>query len=149
MTMTNIRLDLHDMYKNEFMGSFQQEKGMKSSECVWNSKLHADRVHGIKLWTFWGSALAWWENRSNTYKPELWNRIEKKKGIYPKKGDHVFFWTGMWPSGHVVVCDCANSYWIAALSQNSTWAHGDVPGDEILMKMYSYKFIVGWYTPKK
>lgn len=147
--MTNIRLDLHDMYKNEFLWSFQKEPWMKSSECVWNSKLHAQRVHWITLWTFGGSALAGWENRSNTYKPELWDRIEKKKWLFPKKWDHMFFGTWMWPNGHVVVVDSANSSVCTALSQNSTGAHGDIPWDEITMKMYTYKLVVGWYSPKK
>lgn len=139
----------HQEYKNKYLGKFQKEPGMKTSECVWNSKLYAKEVHGITLGGFGGSALSGWENKSNTFEPKKWRRVLNTPDAIATQGDIVFWGTALGKYGHVAVFDSGNLNVQAVLSQNSTGANGDVPGDEIILKMYTYRGCLGWFTPIK
>ena len=39
----------HEKYKDMYLGKFEIERTMKTAECVWNSKLYALEVFGIRL----------------------------------------------------------------------------------------------------
>lgn len=143
------KLLTHQEYKNKYLGQFKKENWIPTAECVWNSKLYSKEVHGITLGSFWGSAIAGWENKRNTFDPRLWVRVINTPTAIPKTGDIVFWSRGYGKNGHVAVFDSGNAKAHADISQNSTGANWDVPGDEIILKTYSYRYIVGWFTPKK
>ena len=49
---------------------------MSEAQCVALAKLLSKEVHGIQLGTFGGSAKTGWENKSNTFDPNEWIKIE-------------------------------------------------------------------------
>lgn len=133
-------------FKYKYLGTFYREKGMKTAECVALAKLHAKEVHGITLWYFWGSAYN--GIKSGAYDLTKWTWIDNTTTWVPRVWDHVFWWKWMWESGHVAIFDGGNTKVMACLSQNSTWKDIDAAWDEIIVKMYDYKYVLGWYTPK-
>lgn len=121
---------------------------MSESQCVALGKLFSKEVHWIELWTFWGSALSWWENKSNTF-TDKWMKIENTPEWVPQEWDLVFWGTLFWKYGHVAIFDSWNVNSMICLSQNSTGKVWDVKWDEIIAKYYSYKWVLGWYRPIK
>jgi hypothetical protein len=145
------KLLTHKEYKNKYLGQFKKENGIPTSECVWNSKLYSKEVLGVVLGSFWGSAIAGWENKRNTFDPKIWDKIINTPTAVPQEGDIMFWGRSYWKNGHVAVFDSGNVKSHADISQNSTGKDWDVPGDEIILKTYSYRWVVGWYRlkPKK
>lgn len=135
----------HQEYKTKYLGSFKIEPWLKSAECVWNSKLYAKEVLGISLGSFGWSALSGWENKNGTFDLNKWIKITNTPDAVPRQWDIVFWWTKFWKYGHVAIIDCANINTMGTISQNSTWAFWDKPGDEISFINYSYKGCLGWY----
>lgn len=145
--MLKLLFDLHDQYKKNYLWKFKKEAGIPTSECVWNSKLYAKEVHGIVLGSFGWSAYNGWLNIKNTFDPKKWIRVVNTPTAQPKKWDIIFFWKWMGKYWHVAIFDGGNLNYISTISQNSTGAEWDVPGDEIKIMNYTYKHVVGWYSP--
>lgn len=135
----------HLEYKNTYLWKFKIEPGMPSAECVWNSKLYSKEVLGVALGSFGWSALSGWANKNNTFDMNKWIRIENTPDAVPQQWDIAFWWLKFGKYGHVAVVDCANVNTMWVISQNSTGAAGDKPGDEILLINYSYKGCLWWY----
>lgn len=142
------KLLTHKQYKNKYLGYFKKENGIPTSECVWNSKLYAKEVLWVVLGSFWGSAIAGWENKRNTFDPKLWDRFINTPTAVPQEGDMVFWGRGYGKYGHVAPFDSGNAKALGVISQNSTGKEWDVPWDEIMLKTYSYRWVVGWYRLK-
>lgn len=118
---------------------------MADAQCVALAKLFSKEVLGIQLWTFGGSALSGWNNKSNTFDPNKWTKIVNTPEWVPQEWDLIFWWTKFGKYWHVAVFDSGNVNTMICLSQNSTGKAGNVKWDEIIAKSYSYKGVLGWY----
>jgi len=121
------------------------------SQCVDLIKNYTATVLNIRLWTFWGSAKTGWENKSNTFDPDIWEKIENNFNDpeqIPKEWDIIFFWN--WKYWHVAIV--LESYvWVnrlLILDQN-TW-NGDWFWQDDIIKVQhtTYWNVLGWYSLK-
>lgn len=124
---------------------FDKEYG---HQCVDLIKHYSQNVLWIKLWSFWGSAKTWWENRENTFKPEVFKKNEYYWDNIPEAGDIIFFrtTTSYW---HTAVVLSANKDSIKVLEQNVwnwDWKWND---DRIKIWLYNYNNVMGWYSSIK
>lgn len=124
---------------------FDKEYG---HQCVDLIKHYSQNVLWIKLWSFWGSAKTWWENKSNTFKPEIFKKNEYYGDNIPEAGDIIFFrtTTSYW---HTAIVLSASMDWIRVLEQNVgnwDWKWQD---DRIKIWLYNYNNVMGWYSSIK
>ena len=121
---------------------FDKEYG---HQCVDLIKHYALNVLWIKLGSFWGSAKTWWENKENTFKPEIFKKNEYYRDNIPEAWDIIFFNTNTsyW---HTAVVLNANKDWIKVLEQNVwnwDWKWSD---DRVKIWLYNYNNVMGWYS---
>ena len=120
------------------------------SQCVDLIKNYTATVLNIRLWTFWGSARSGWENKSNTFPEDIWEKIVNNfsdKDQIPKEWDIVFWNTGKY--WHVAIVLDAYGNAIEVLEQNvgnGNWIGQD---DAIEVNTKSYHDILGWYKLKE
>ena len=137
-------------YKNSVLWALIDYDWVYGSQCVDLIKNYTATVLDIRLWTFWGSAITWWENKSDTFKEDLWIKIKNNPNDLwqiPKAGD-IIFWS-YWKYGHTAIV--TDAYWngIEVLEQN-TWSwdwHGQ--DDSVTITTRWYKNILGWYRKKE
>ena len=119
--------------------------GMYGSQCVDLVKHYSQNVLWIKLWSFWGSAKTWWENKENTFKPEIFKKNEYYRDNVPEAWDIIFFKTNT-PYWHTAVVLSASKDWIEVLEQNVgnwDWKWYD---DRVKIWLYNYNNVMGWYS---
>lgn len=139
----------HNLFLNTYLRTSYKEPWMKTYECVALAKLYVKEVYWITLGTFGGTALSGWENKSNTFPPEIWERIEHKPWKVPKRWDIIFY---SYPkkTGHVSICHEANKIDILVCEQNSQSGNWDWKWyNQINLSIKNwYKNILGWYRLK-
>lgn len=113
-------------------------------QCVDLVKQYSNEYLLQPLWTFGGSAKTGWENKSNTFPEELWEKINYTGENKPKVWDIVFY--NNEPYGHTGVCVWPN---FVIFEQNAwTWSgYGAV--NYCRIELMSKQFLAGWYRLKK
>lgn len=138
----------HNQFLDKYLRTAQDEDGWFWYQCVDLAKLYSKEVYWITLWSFGGTARSGWFNKKKTFDPKLWERIEYKVGMMPKRGDIIFY--DEWVSGHVAIVQDANKIDIMVLEQNGATWNWDWKGyNQInLETKRDYRNIYGWYRLK-
>ncbi len=122
---------------------------MPTYECVGMVKKYMLEVLGMPYRYFGTLAINGWKNTSNTFPPELWDRVEKKPGLVPPRGAIIFYAKPV-KTGHVAVVHNANKIFIVRVEQNFATGNGKGNGyDQINMNVGDYRDVLGWYVKKK
>jgi len=69
-------MNLKEYVKKYNNSTIIEENPSWGTQCVALSKHFSNVVLGIRLWSFWGSAYTGWLNKRNTFKKDLWERVE-------------------------------------------------------------------------
>lgn len=142
-----------DEYIKLRVGTWVKENDYFWYQCVAQVKDYSKNVLWVTLWSFWGTALTGWYNRSDTFKESVWDKIinnPKDINQVPRKWDIIFF---SWPTyaGHVWVVSNqprGGDLTFEIINQNVwnwDWIWED---DYIKISTYNYSLVLWWYRRK-
>lgn len=144
-----------DEFKEKWIGKSYQENVTLGKQCVAMVKLFAQEVQGIKLWSFWWSAINW-RNTGSPFKWLPFSRTVYSWSWSPKRGDVVFFApTKKNKFWHVAIAWLSTNKELRVIEQNAAkWSGTWENGDEISIRSYPYKGgrtgdVLGWFTLKE
>jgi len=142
----------HTQFREKRLWNKYEEVKWYGFECVAICKLYIKDVHELEVRQFWGSAISWRNNTSNTFLEKDRKRVENiywDPTNYPKQWD-IVFWASTKTNkyGHVAIVD--NTDWITldVIEQNGEmWSSTGNWWDAIRIHTYSYRDVLGRYTP--
>lgn len=121
------------------------------SQCVDLIKKYTIDVFWITLWTFWWSAKSGWNNKSNTFPEDEWEKIENNyddEDQTPKAWDIIFWWYGTYGHVWIVINWFKGENKIEVFNQNTgnwNWTWYD---DRSRIENNTYNQCLGWYRLK-
>lgn len=135
-------------YIDKRVGTWVYETTQLGYQCVAQVKDYCLNVLGIRLWSFWGSALTWWENLRNTFPDNIWEKISYNNNE-PIAWDIIFFsWYDRryWHTGVVI-----KTVWdqIEIINQNVGNGDGRWSDDYIKISLRDYSNVLGWYRHRE
>lgn len=119
-------------------------------QCVDLARLYCEKVHWIKIWAFWGTALQGWANKNNTFDPKYWTKVVNTPSAIPPQGA-IIFYKNPPKTGHVGVVWTADLLDVLLLEENWGTGNGDWKGYNVIsfnVKL-DYTWCLGWYVKKK
>ena len=140
-----------EQYKNSVLGTAIDYDWVYWHQCVDLVKDYSEKVLNIPLGSFWGSALTGWQNFSNTFSVDKWDKVVNNYNDpeqVPEEWDIIFFkWWEYWHTG-VVLKSYVWENRIDILEQNVGNWDGIGSDDYIEVNTYSYHKVLGWYHKK-
>mgnify|MGYP006414221389 CR=1 FL=1 len=119
-------------------------------QCVDLIKAYTHEVLWIRLWTFWGSAKSGWENSSNTFPKEQWEKVVNdfnQLNQIPKEWDIVFWSTGQY--WHVAIWLDWTAWSIINVLEQNVWNWDWIWDDDAIEdNNRTYHDILWWYHLK-
>lgn len=139
----------HNQFLDKYLRTSPDYDGVMGVQCVDGAKQYVKDVYDISLGSFGGTAYTGWLNKKKTFDPKIWEKIEWKPWLVPKRGD-IIFYDKPWLTGHVAIVHEANKIDIIVLELNwATWT-GDWKWYNAfnLETRKDYKDVLWWYRLK-
>lgn len=136
----------NEQFLEEVQRTAKDWDGGEGIQCVDAIKWHCQRVYGIKLGVFGGSARAGWFNKKKTFDPKIWQRIPNAPDNFPVRGDYIFYDEPV-ETGHVAIVWDANKNDVLNLEMNGASGNGLGKGYDAmnLEARRDYRRCLGWY----
>ena len=145
-----VKLLTHEQFLEAELRKAKDWDGWDGIQCVDAVKMYSEKVHGIKLWTFWGSARAGWLNKSKTFDLKKLVRVPNTPTGIPPQGAIIFFDEPAL-TGHTAIVHSADINDIINIELNGATGNGEGKGYDALNfeVKRDYRKCLGWYYPKK
>lgn len=134
------KTEIAKLLTNKYNGKSIDFDGVYWHQCVDLVKQYSSEFLLTPLGTFWGSAKTGWENKSNTFPEDKWEKIRYTGRNKPKVGDIVFYDNE--PYGHVWICIGSN--WVIFEQNMGNW-DGEWSDDYCRIEIMKKTNLAGWY----